>query len=129
MNREVQKSRMVENVTMKDIKTFFVNYIFSDNFAKADFFEVGALHRQCKRLVQLHSDAIDFLKREHHQNFRLYFVLVNSQILWKNKQSYESQKSSWYFVEYTPQTNLNIENFDQRLYVDGYEEFWMMHES
>ncbi|PKC50771.1 hypothetical protein RhiirA1_485401, partial [Rhizophagus irregularis] len=32
MNYEAQKSRMVENVTMKDIKTFFVNYIFSDNF-------------------------------------------------------------------------------------------------
>ncbi|PKB96883.1 hypothetical protein RhiirA5_434074 [Rhizophagus irregularis] len=32
-------------------------------------------------------------------------------------------------AKYTPQTNLNIENFDQRLYVDGYEEFWMMHES
>ncbi|PKY47994.1 hypothetical protein RhiirA4_544344 [Rhizophagus irregularis] len=58
MNYEAQKSRMVENVTMKDIKTFFVNYIFSDNF--------------------------DFLKRERHQKFHL--------------------------------------NFDQRLYVDGYEE-------
>jgi hypothetical protein len=138
MNYEAQKPRIVKNVTMEDIKTFFVKYIFSDklgmianaHLAKADFFEVGALHGQCKRLAQLHSDAVDFPKTGRPPEFpaELRATKFPDFMEKTDKPSYESQKvlgklyrSINVSEEYTPQTNLNIENFDERLYVEGYE--------
>ncbi|RGB33663.1 RNA dependent RNA polymerase-domain-containing protein [Rhizophagus diaphanus] len=140
MNYEAQKPRMVENVTMENIKSFFVKYIFSDklgmianaHLAKADFFEVGALHGQCKRLAQLHSDAVDFPKTGRPPEFppELRASKFPDFMEKADRQSYESQKvlgilyrSINVSEEYTPQTNLNIENFDERLYVEGYDEF------
>ena len=70
MNYESPKPDTVKNVTMTDIKKFFVNYILSDqlgmianaHLAKADASPNGALHGQCIRLAQLHSEAVDFPK-------------------------------------------------------------------
>ncbi|GBB88560.1 hypothetical protein RclHR1_01510011 [Rhizophagus clarus] len=70
MAYEAQKPDLVDNITMKDIQAFFVNYILSDqlgiiansHLAKADFFDAGAFHGQCIRLAQLHSEAVDFPK-------------------------------------------------------------------
>ncbi|RIA87188.1 RNA dependent RNA polymerase-domain-containing protein [Glomus cerebriforme] len=138
MNYEAQKPKMVDNVTMDDIKTFFVKYIFSDrlgmianaHLAKADFFEVGALHGQCIRLAQLHSDAVDFPKTGRPPIFppELRAKTFPDFMEKPDKPSYESSKVLGIMYrsinveeEFTPQTSLNFENFDERLYVDDYE--------
>ncbi|GBB90956.1 hypothetical protein RclHR1_18010002 [Rhizophagus clarus] len=141
MNYEARKPKMVANVTMEDIQTFFVKYILSDklgmianaHLAKADFFEIGALHGQCKRLAQLHSDAVDFPKTGNSPEFPAELCVSKFPDFMEktDKPSYESQKvlgtlyrSINISEEYTPQTNLNIEKFDERLYVEGYEVFF-----
>ncbi|CAG8694444.1 16564_t:CDS:2, partial [Dentiscutata heterogama] len=61
---------LVDNVTIEDIKRFFINYILSDNLglisnahlAKADLAENGAFHGKCLRLAQLSCEAVDFPK-------------------------------------------------------------------
>ncbi|KFH66584.1 hypothetical protein MVEG_07109 [Podila verticillata NRRL 6337] len=58
------------NVTIRDIKKFFVQYAVSNNLgmiahahlALSDQLEEGPLHGKCLRLAQLHSDAVDFPK-------------------------------------------------------------------
>ncbi|PKY19633.1 RdRP-domain-containing protein [Rhizophagus irregularis] len=70
MAYEAQRPDYIENVTIEDVQSFFVNYILSDqlgiiansHLAKADHFETGAFHGQCIRLAQLHSEAVDFPK-------------------------------------------------------------------
>ena len=58
------------NVTIHDIKKFFVQYAVSNNLgviahahlALSDQLEEGPFHGKCLRLAQLHSDAVDFPK-------------------------------------------------------------------
>lgn len=58
------------NVTIHEIKKFFVQYAVSNNLgviahahlALSDKLEEGPLHGKCLRLAQLHSDAVDFPK-------------------------------------------------------------------
>ncbi|KAG0347564.1 hypothetical protein BG004_007468 [Podila humilis] len=58
------------NVTIRDIKKFFVQYAVSNNLgvianahlALSDSLDEGPLHGKCLRLAQLHSDAVDFPK-------------------------------------------------------------------
>ncbi|KAI8604267.1 RNA dependent RNA polymerase-domain-containing protein [Dissophora ornata] len=59
-----------EDVTIRDIKKFFVQYAVSNNLgvianahlALSDSLEEGPHHGKCLRLAQLHSDAVDFPK-------------------------------------------------------------------
>ncbi|KAG0093757.1 hypothetical protein BGZ93_001926 [Podila epicladia] len=59
-----------KDVTIHDIKKFFVQYAVSNNLgviahahlAWSDRLEEGPLHGKCLRLAQLHSDAVDFPK-------------------------------------------------------------------
>jgi hypothetical protein len=56
----------MENVTIRHIQKFFVNYMNHDNLgqianahlATADIAEKGAMDGRCKRLAQLHSSAV-----------------------------------------------------------------------
>ncbi|GBB93343.1 hypothetical protein RclHR1_02150030 [Rhizophagus clarus] len=132
-----KKPKPVNHVTMNDIKSFFVNYIFSDqlgkianaHLAKADSFSNGAFHGQCIRLAHLHSDAVDFpktgisaivpqeLRAERFPDFMEKH----------DKPSYKSEKvlgilyRSIKEEDYERYTNLN---FDSRLlYVEGYEKY------
>lgn len=66
-NRAPNKDK---EVTIHDIKKFFVQYAVSNNLgviahahlALSDHLEEGPLHGKCLRLAQLHSDAVDFPK-------------------------------------------------------------------
>ncbi|KAJ9049184.1 hypothetical protein DSO57_1027303 [Entomophthora muscae] len=59
-----------KNVTLDDIKCFFVDYITNDSLgkianshlARADYTYEGAFSSDCLRLAQLHSCAVDFPK-------------------------------------------------------------------
>jgi RNA-dependent RNA polymerase len=58
--------KMVEEVKIRDIIKFFVNYISYDNLgsianshlAQADISNSGARDGKCTRLAQLHSEAV-----------------------------------------------------------------------
>lgn len=70
MSFEAQRPEMIDHVTMKEIQSFFINYISYDplgiiansHLAKADYFETGAFHGQCIRLAHLYSVTVDFPK-------------------------------------------------------------------
>ncbi|KAI9261119.1 RNA dependent RNA polymerase-domain-containing protein [Sporodiniella umbellata] len=70
MDYTAPSPRLVEDVTISDIKKFFVNYINNDNLgqianahlATADASDKGALDGKCIKLAHLHSEAVDFPK-------------------------------------------------------------------
>src|SRR2546423_11696047 len=92
----------VDYVTMKEIKSFFVNYMLSDqlgrianaHLAKADALESGAFHGQCIRLAQLHSEAVDFPKTGRPAIFPLELRVSSFPDFMDkpDKGSYESKK-------------------------------------
>ncbi|KAI1295242.1 hypothetical protein EDD11_007880 [Mortierella claussenii] len=67
-----------DDVTIPDIKKFFVQYAVSNNLglianahlALSDYLEEGPLHGKCIKLAQLHSDAVDFPKSGKPADFR-----------------------------------------------------------
>ncbi|RIA85008.1 putative RNA-dependent RNA polymerase 1 [Glomus cerebriforme] len=136
MNYRSPKLTTVDKVTMDDIKTFFVNYLFSDqlgkiansHLAKADYFPTGAFHGQCIRLAHLHSEAVDFPKTGVPANFPLELRADRFPDFMEkpDKPTYKSEKvlgtlyRSIKEEKYQPYTHLN---FDKRLYVEGYEEY------
>jgi RNA-dependent RNA polymerase len=136
MNYEAPKPETVDHVTMVHIKKFFVNYILSDqlgmianaHLAKADSFEAGAFHGQCIRLAQLHSEAVDFPKTGKPAIFppELRAHKFPDFMEKSDKSTYQSTKilgelyRSIEVVEFEPETRLN---FDNRLYVEGYEAY------
>ncbi|KAG1151074.1 hypothetical protein G6F37_004946 [Rhizopus arrhizus] len=70
MDYTASDPRKVEDVKIRDIQRFFVNYINNDNLgqianahlATADFSDKGAMDGRCILLAQLHSEAVDFPK-------------------------------------------------------------------
>lgn len=66
MDYTASDPRKVEDVKIRDIQRFFVNYINNDNLgqianahlATADFSEKGAMDGRCILLAQLHSEAV-----------------------------------------------------------------------
>jgi RNA-dependent RNA polymerase len=132
-----KKPKPVEHVTMDDIKTFFVNYVFSDqlgkianaHLAKADFFPDGAFHGQCIKLAHLHSDAVDYpktgipaivpqeLRAESFPDFMEKH----------DKPSYKSEKVLgilYRSIKEEDYERYNYLNIDSRLlYVEGYEKY------
>lgn len=66
MDYTAAKPRLVENVKIRDIQRFFVNYINNDNLgqianahlATADMSDKGAMDGRCILLAQLHSEAV-----------------------------------------------------------------------
>ena len=70
MDYSSQAALADKDVTIHDIKKFFVQYDVSDNLgvianahlALSDQLEGGPFHSKCLKLAQLHSDAVDFPK-------------------------------------------------------------------
>ncbi|KAF9351754.1 hypothetical protein BGX34_000383, partial [Mortierella sp. NVP85] len=70
MDYSGQGTLTANNVTIHDIKRFFVQYAVSDNLgvianahlALSDQLEGGPFHSKCLKLAKLHSDAVDFPK-------------------------------------------------------------------
>ncbi|KAK3827571.1 MAG: RNA dependent RNA polymerase-domain-containing protein [Benniella sp.] len=70
MDYSGQGALAAKDVTIHDIKKFFVQYAVSDNLgvianahlALSDQLEGGPFHSKCLKLAQLHSDAVDFPK-------------------------------------------------------------------
>ncbi|KAK3827569.1 MAG: RNA dependent RNA polymerase-domain-containing protein [Benniella sp.] len=70
MDYSGQGALAAKDVTIHDIKKFFVQYAVSDNLGKiarahlalSDKLEGGPSHTKCLKLAQLHSDAVDFPK-------------------------------------------------------------------
>lgn len=131
-----------ENVTIKDIQHFFVNYIKNDNLGQianahvvhADFDSNGAKCDSCLKLAQLHSTAVDFIKtgvpaifpRELHMP--KYPSFMNAS---KYKVSYESDKvlgmihrrcqtKKMTMSEYKTCYEKGIFGLDSELLLDGY---------
>jgi len=127
----------VNEVTIKHVKKFFVNYILSDNLGQianahvvhADRESVGAMHEKCLRLAQLHSEAVDFPKTgvpaEFPKTLRApeYPDFMNK----PDKPTYRSEKILGILYrsidlqsdDFNPRPDIN--EFDQRLFVDGYQ--------
>src|ERR1044072_2210490 len=134
MNYQAQKPEFVEKVEMHHIKQFFVNYVFSDqlgkianaHLAKADLFDVGADHGQCIRLAQLHSDAVDFPKSGKPAIFPsdLRATQYPDFMEKPDKPFYKSRKvlgTLYRSVEVEEFEEYTRSNFDERLFVEGYE--------
>ncbi|CAG8473389.1 2339_t:CDS:1 [Acaulospora colombiana] len=135
MNYEPPKVTPVE-VTIDEVKRFFVNYILSDqlgqianaHLAKADMAPNGAFHGQCIRLAQLHSEAVDFPKTGIPAEFPLGLRAERFPDFMEkvDKPTYESQKilgklyRSIVVDEFDPYTDIS---FDERLRVDGFEQY------
>lgn len=66
MDYSAPEPRLVEDVKIRDIQRFFVNYINNDNLgqianahlATADLSASGAMDGRCIKLAQLHSEAV-----------------------------------------------------------------------
>jgi RNA-dependent RNA polymerase len=134
MSYKAQKPDMIEYIAMEDIQSFFVNYILSDqlgiiansHLAKADYFESGALHGQCMRLAQLHSEAVDFPKtgKPAILSSELRAITFPDFMEKDDKSTYQSQKvlgtlyRSIKEEAFNPSTQMIL---DDRLYVEGYK--------
>ncbi|CAG8736740.1 22287_t:CDS:2, partial [Rhizophagus irregularis] len=125
---DYQQAQIPRIVDIEDIKKFFANYIFSnkiDMIAKnylsiADSFKVGALHGQCRRIAQIYSNAVNFPDAPPVFPSELRAIDFPDFMEESGEESYKSRKvlgilyrSINVSEEYTPQTNLNV---DQRLY-------------
>ncbi|KAF9902274.1 hypothetical protein EC991_005069 [Linnemannia zychae] len=70
MDYSGREAALTDDVTIRDILKFFVQYAVSDNLglianahlALSDQLQGGPKHQKCLRLAQLHSDAVDFPK-------------------------------------------------------------------
>ncbi|GAA5813500.1 hypothetical protein MFLAVUS_006978 [Mucor flavus] len=102
MDYTAAPSKVVSDVTIRDIIKFFVNYISHDNLgqianahlATADQSDIGARDGKCILLAQLHSEAVDFPKSGKPANLtRDLIVKVFPDFMQKkDKESYESKK-------------------------------------
>ncbi|CAO3658993.1 unnamed protein product [Rhizopus stolonifer] len=137
MDYSAPEPRLVEDVKIRDIQRFFVNYINNDNLgqianahlATADFSASGAMDGRCIKLAQLHSEAVDFPKSGKPA------ILVEDLIVRifpdfmqkKDKESYESKKVLGYIFRSVDKsdyknymTKLTDEaEYDTRMYVSG----------
>ncbi|KAI0243545.1 hypothetical protein L0F63_005218, partial [Massospora cicadina] len=70
MSFEKEGALPEKNITMEDVKNFFVDYITNDSLGKianshlahADYSQEEALSTICLKLARLHSSAVDFPK-------------------------------------------------------------------
>ncbi|KAG0375659.1 hypothetical protein BGX24_008794 [Mortierella sp. AD032] len=70
MDYSGREAALTNDVTIRDLLKFFVQYAVSDNLglianahlALSDQLQGGPKHQKCIRLAQLHSDAVDFPK-------------------------------------------------------------------
>lgn len=94
--------KLVEDVKIRDITKFFVNYINYDNLgqianahlATADLSANGARDGKCILLAQLHSEAVDFPKSGKPANLSRDLIVKTFPDFMqkKDKESYESKK-------------------------------------
>ncbi|GBC02547.1 hypothetical protein RclHR1_04680008 [Rhizophagus clarus] len=138
MSYTAPKPETVDEVTMKDIQSFFVNYILSDqlgiiansHLAKADYFESGAFHGQCIRLAQLHSEAVDFPKTGKpailspglRANTFPDFMEKDDKPTYRSNKILGILYRSIKEEAFNPSTQMILDN---RLYVKGYETYVM----
>lgn len=115
----------VENVTIRDIIKFFVNYISYDNLgqianahlATADIAANGARDGKCILLAQLHSEAVDFSKsgKPALMTEDLRVNIFPDFMQKKDKESYPSKKVLGRIFR-------AIDKSDYKNYQDGLEE-------
>jgi RNA-dependent RNA polymerase len=136
MSFEAQRPEMIEHVTMKDIQSFFVNYISYDqlgiiansHLAKADYFETGAFHGQCIRLAHLHSEAVDFpktgrpaiLSSELRANTYPDFMEKHDKPTYKSEKVLGNLYRSIEEESFNPCSQMIL---DDRLHVEGYKTY------
>ncbi|GAN07814.1 RNA-dependent RNA polymerase 1 [Mucor ambiguus] len=94
--------KLVDEVKIKDIIKFFVNYISNDNLgqianahlATADQSPIGARDGRCIRLAQLHSEAVDFPKSGKPAKLTsdLRVQIFPDFMQKKDRESYQSKK-------------------------------------
>ncbi|CAN0335609.1 unnamed protein product, partial [Ascophyllum nodosum] len=134
-----------EEVTVKEITSFFVKYVVNDNLgmianahlAWADKLEDGAKSPECIKLAELHSTAVDFCKSGVPAEFPrdLRVKSYPDFMLKKNKDTYPSPKLIGRLFRKTPEagraahtprhwTDDFLENFvvDTSLLVPGWQE-------
>lgn len=84
MDYTAAKPRLVEDVTIRDIQRFFVNYINNDNLgqianahlATADMSDKGAMDGRCILLAQLHSEAVGKKENELSSCGRKLIIVI-----------------------------------------------------
>ncbi|KAJ9065275.1 hypothetical protein DSO57_1021336 [Entomophthora muscae] len=129
------KPKYVEQVSIDDIKRFFVDYIMNDclgqianaHLVRADISITGAMDPDCLTLAHLHSKAVDFPKTgvpaELEKELRASKFPDFMRKL--DKPSYISEKCLGFLFRSLELTSfLPLEkNCDPRLLIEGYEEF------
>ncbi|CEG64383.1 hypothetical protein RMATCC62417_01363 [Rhizopus microsporus] len=139
MDYTAAKPRLVEDVTIRDIQRFFVNYINNDNLgqianahlATADMSDKGAMDGRCILLAQLHSEAVDFPKsgKPAILSEDLVVRMFPDFMQKKDKESYQSKKVLGHIYrsidksDYKDYMSMLTEEavYDTRLHVPGME--------
>jgi hypothetical protein len=142
MDYTAAQPKLVEDVTIKDITKFFVNYINNDNLgqianahlATADLAAHGARDGKCILLAQLHSEAVDFPKtgKAARMTEDLTVKSFPDFMQKKDKESYKSEKvlgrifrriDKSDYKDYKSGLEEDMENieYDTRLRVPGME--------
>ncbi|KAI9594184.1 RNA dependent RNA polymerase-domain-containing protein [Syncephalis fuscata] len=125
-----------ENIDIRDIKRFFVNYILYDNLgmiahahlAQADQLTNGARHGTCIRLAQLHSIAVDFPKTGVPAEFERalrprsypHFMEKSDKPMYHSETVLGKIYDAITLEEFKPDDNAQI---DERMLANGYEIF------
>ncbi|KAI8053420.1 RNA dependent RNA polymerase-domain-containing protein [Syncephalis plumigaleata] len=136
MDYSAPQSPMQSNISINDIKRFFINYILHDNLgmiahahlAQADQLTGGAKHGICIRLAQLHSTAVDFPKTGRPAEFerglrpRAYphFMEKSDRGMYHSDTVLGKIYDAVTLEEFKPDNKVQL---DKRMLVDGYEIF------